>query len=248
MIVELAILDVPEILNYKINGDIFWRLGLTAIAGTLIGIEREGHGRAAGLRTTLLVSLAACIAMIISDSFYVESFTSPQSDPTGWHPDPARLAAGVLAGMGFLGAGVIIHQGNHLTRGVTTAATLWLVSILGLAFGAGSYWVGIIGTLASLLILMIVPYIESYIRNDWYSNLGVTFSVDLCTVQDIVACLLPLRIKVKGIDMDEDFEKRRCHVILHLRYKRVGSIAISDSITKALRDLKGVRRITFQDS
>lgn len=246
MIVELATLDVPEILKYKIHGDIFWRLGLTAIAGTLIGMEREGHGRAAGLRTTLLVSLAACIAMIISDSFYVESFTSPQSDPTGWHPDPARLAAGVLAGMGFLGAGVIIHQGNHLTRGVTTAATLWLVSILGLAFGAGSYWVGIIGTLASLLILMIVPHLESRIRNDWYSDLGVTFSIGQCTVEEIVKALHPLKITVKGIDLNEDLETQRCHAVLHLRYKRGNPLTISEVVTSAVRKLKGVVRISFE--
>jgi len=242
------ILDLPGFWKNGIDLDIGLRLLFSAVAGGLIGIERERHGRAAGLRTTLLVSFSSCIAMIISDSFYVDSFSSQQKDPSGWHPDPARLAAGVLAGMGFLGAGVIIRQGTHLIRGVTTAATLWLVSILGLAFGAGAYAVGIIGTLGSLLILLVIPYIESHIRNDWYSNLGVTFSVDLCSVQEIVACLLPLRIKVKGIEMDEDFEKRRCHVILHLRYKRVGSVAISDSVTKALRDLKGVRRITFQDS
>jgi len=246
MIVELATLELPEILNYKVNADIFWRLGLTAIAGTLIGMEREGHGRAAGLRTTLLVSLAACIAMIISDSFYVESFTSPQSDPTGWHPDPARLAAGVLAGMGFLGAGVIIHQGNHLTRGVTTAATLWLVSILGLAFGAGSYWVGIIGTLASLLILMIVPHLESRIRNDWYSDLGVTFSIGQCTVEEIVKALHPLKITVKGIDLNEDLETQRCHAVLHLRYKRGNPLTISEVVTSAVRKLKGVVRISFE--
>lgn len=246
MIVELATLELPEILKYKVNGDIFWRLGLTAIAGTLIGIEREGHGRAAGLRTTLLVSLAACIAMIISDSFYVESFTSPQSDPTGWHPDPARLAAGVLAGMGFLGAGVIIHQGNHLTRGVTTAATLWLVSILGLAFGAGSYWVGIIGTLASLLILMMVPHLESRIRNDWYSDLGVTFSIGQCTVEEIVKALQPLKITVKGIDLNEDLETQRCHAVLHLRYKRGSPLTISEVVTGAVRKLKGVVRISFE--
>jgi len=141
---------------------------------------------------------------------------------------------------------VIIHQGNHLTRGVTTAATLWLVSILGLAFGAGSYWVGIIGTLASLLILMMVPHLESRIRNDWYSDLGVTFSIGQCTVEEIVKALQPLKITVKGIDLNEDLETQRCHAVLHLRYKRGSPLTISEVVTGAVRKLKGVVRISFE--
>ena len=89
--------------------EILLRIGLTLAAGFILGIERERHGRAAGLRTTLLVSLSACAVMIISDSFYVKSLALIGSAPA-WHPDPARLAAGALSGMGFLGAGVIIRQ------------------------------------------------------------------------------------------------------------------------------------------
>lgn len=88
--------------------EILLRIGLTLVAGFILGIERERHGRAAGLRTTLLVSLSACAVMIISDSFYVKSLAIVGSEPA-WHPDPARLAAGALSGMGFLGAGVIIR-------------------------------------------------------------------------------------------------------------------------------------------
>src|SRR5436190_9433732 len=92
------IASVISSIDYFLEGitpEILIRVGLAALAGTLLGIERERHGRAAGLRTTLLVSMAACIAMIISDQFYRQSFAL-QNSASGWHPDPARLAAGVL--------------------------------------------------------------------------------------------------------------------------------------------------------
>src|SRR4051812_46537490 len=102
--------------------DLVLRLGAALVASAAIGLERESHGRAAGLRTTVLVGVAAAIAMGLSEAPYL----GVASSGTGtWRPDPMRLAAGVLTGMGFLGAGTIIKEGN-MVRGVTTAATLWL--------------------------------------------------------------------------------------------------------------------------
>ena len=228
-----------------LSAEILLRVGLSALAGGLLGIERERHGRAAGLRTTLLVSMASCIAMIISDEFYRDSFTGAGAAGT-WRPDPARLAAGVLAGMGFLGAGVIIRQSNHLIRGVTTAATLWFVTIIGLAFGAGAIGVGLVALACSILVLFLVPYFESFIKNDWYSDLGVSFASAECSADRIVQTLLPLGVKVKGIDIEEHLETGRCDATFHLRYKRRGVVAFSDTITGAVRALPGVIRISFQ--
>ncbi|MEO6063481.1 MAG: MgtC/SapB family protein, partial [Thermoflexales bacterium] len=144
------------------------RIGAAMVAGAVVGIERESHGRAAGLRTTILVSVAACIAMLISESLfgYVVGLS-----PTSF-PDPARLAQGVLSGMGFLGAGAIIRQGNRV-QGVTTAASLWYVSILGLAFGAGEWLIGAFGIIVVLIILGIMPRIEGRVKNDWYAVVTV---------------------------------------------------------------------------
>ncbi len=240
-----AMIDFPGFFTQGVTWEILIRLGLAASAGTLLGIEREKHGRAAGLRTTLLVCLAACIAMIISDAFYQNSFAL-QSDASGWHPDPARLAAGVLSGMGFLGAGVIIRQSNHMVRGVTTAATLWFVTIIGLAFGVGAIGVGLVATVCSILILVLIPYIESMIKNDWYSDLGVSFAPSACSVDVLVNALAPLGVKVKGIDIEEDLGKDHCQVTLHLRYKRKSMVAFTESITGAIREVPGVSRISFQ--
>jgi putative Mg2+ transporter-C (MgtC) family protein len=241
----MAAMDYREFFTQGVTVEILIRIGLAALAGTLLGIEREKHGRAAGLRTTLLVCLAACIAMIISDAFYRNSFVL-QSAASGWHPDPARLAAGVLSGMGFLGAGVIIRQSNHMVRGVTTAATLWFVTIIGLAFGVGAIGVGLVATVSSVLILVLIPHMESLIKNDWYSDLGVSFAPSVCSVDLLVKAIAPLGVKVKGIDIEEDLENDRCLATLHLRYKRKSMVAFTESIAGVIRVVPGVSGISFQ--
>lgn len=245
MLEKHVAIDFPGYFFEGITIEILLRIGLAAAAGTLLGIEREKHGRAAGLRTTLLVSLASCVAMILSDAFYEESFAQQNSNG-GWHPDPARLAAGVLAGMGFLGAGVIIRQSNHMVRGVTTAATIWFVTIIGIAFGAGAIGVGLLATVSSLMILSGIPYLESKIKIDWYSDLGVTFSPSRCEVDSLIQALSPLGVTVKGMDLEEDLENDRCDVVLHLRYKRAGAVDFATTLTGLIREVPGVFKVSIK--
>lgn len=240
-----ATLPFDRYFQQGLSEDVLMRIALAIAAGVLLGAERERHGRAAGLRTTLLVSLAACIAMIVSDGFYQNSVSDP-GDRGGWHPDPARLAAGILAGMGFLGAGVIVHERDHVVRGVTTAATLWFVSIIGLAFGAGVIGVGLVATVASLVILSLVPYLESRIRSDWYSDLGVTFDPELCSVREICNALKPLGVRVKAIDLDEDMASANNRVLLHLKYKRRELVSHSEQLVGVIRKLPGVRQVSLK--
>jgi putative Mg2+ transporter-C (MgtC) family protein len=238
--------DFPSSLWNGITPDILMRLGFSFAAGTVLGIERERHGRAAGLRTQLLVCLAACVAMILSDQFYQQSFER-QTAMGSWHPDPARMAAGTLAGMGFLGAGVILRQSTHIIRGVTTAATLWFVTMIGIAFGAGFFGLGILSTIVGILILSLFPYFEHRIKNDWYSDLGVTFSPSRCSVEVIVSAVTPLGVNVKGVEMVEDLSEHRCTATFHLKYKRRSTIGLSSRIFQSLRDLPGISRISFKE-
>src|SRR3954469_5511335 len=154
--------------------DLSLRLAAALLASATIGLERESHGRAAGLRTTILVGIAAAIAMALSEGPYLDV---AHSGTGTWRPDPMRLAAGVLTGMGFLGAGTIIKEGN-VVRGVTTAATLWLVAILGLAFGAGYSSLGAIGWGLAMFTLFALPRFEHLIKNDWYGSLKLVIAMD----------------------------------------------------------------------
>jgi len=113
------------------------KLVLAGLAGAVIGLEREKHGRPAGLRTNLLVALGACIMMIVSEAFQLK-YAGFDVD-SAVRLDPGRTAAQIVTGIGFIGAGVIIKEGITV-RGLTTAATLWLVAGVGMAFGMGLFY------------------------------------------------------------------------------------------------------------
>jgi putative Mg2+ transporter-C (MgtC) family protein len=137
--------------------EVFLRLALAAALGAAIGLERELREREAGLRTHLLVSLGSALFTIVSAYGFHAFLASGQSVVRA---DPTRIAAQIVTGIGFLGAGAIIRQGLSI-RGLTTAATLWVVAAVGLAAGAGYYSGAVITTalvLMALYPLRIVAY------------------------------------------------------------------------------------------
>lgn len=126
--------------------DLCLRLAMATLLGGLVGLERERLDRAAGLRTHALVAVASALIMIVS----TYGFPLP-ADGTQGSLDPSRIAAQVVSGIGFLGAGVIIFRDNSI-RGLTTAATLWAVAGVGLAAGGGLFAPAIVGTFFMLLV------------------------------------------------------------------------------------------------
>lgn len=127
-----------------------WPILGSILAGGVIGLEREWRGRAAGLRTHVLVSLASALLMLAAMSQADWAFRALPDENIV--TDPTRMAHGVLTGIGFLCAGVIFRTGFSI-HGLTTAASLWVTSALGLLFGAGLYELGILGTATTALIL-----------------------------------------------------------------------------------------------
>ncbi|MFH1798937.1 MAG: MgtC/SapB family protein [Candidatus Omnitrophota bacterium] len=134
------------------------RILVSAFLSALIGLERELHGCAAGLRTHILVSMGASLFMLIS--IHVAEVYGRFGDV-----DPSRIAAGVVTGIGFLGAGAIMRYGGSV-RGLTTAASIWAVSAIGLAVGAGMYEAAAITTFIGLVIL-ILSRLEEKIVLKW---------------------------------------------------------------------------------
>jgi len=133
------------------------RLIVAAVLGGLIGLEREQHGRSAGLRTHLLVALGAATAMVVSLHFSV--IYGLKDATTSIKVDPARVAYGVMGGIGFLGAGTIIQSGLGV-RGLTTAACLWCTAAIGLAAGFGMFVVAFLATVIVLFALVVLDYID----------------------------------------------------------------------------------------
>lgn len=169
------------------------RLLLSCILGGFIGYERESHHKAAGLRTHILVSIGSCLIMILSFKIYssVEGFTNA---------DPARLAAQVVSGIGFLGAGSIIKDGPTV-KGLTTAASLWVVAGVGLAVGSGYYMGALMTTGLVFLTLSILSRLED---KDYESlvYLFITTTDAPGQIGKIGLLLGKYDIKIKDIKMD----------------------------------------------
>ena len=132
------------------------RLLLTLILAGLIGLEREVHQRDAGLRTHILVALGSCLIMLTS--MYVFDIYKDKVTL-----DPARIAAGVITGIGFLGAGAIIREPERI-RGLTTAASLWVAAGIGLAVGIGFNKIAIYTTVLVLVVLHFFRFVEDSLK------------------------------------------------------------------------------------
>lgn len=128
--------------------ELVWRLLAAAVLGGVVGIEREATNHAAGLRTNMLVALGSCLFTILSIYGFPDS-------SGGVGRDPARLAAQIVSGIGFLGAGAVLQRRGSV-RGLTTAAGIWLVAAIGMAAGAGSYFLAILTTVVALIVLVVL--------------------------------------------------------------------------------------------
>lgn len=133
--------------------EVVFKLALAGILGGLIGLERESLSRPAGLRTYTLVCVGSTLAMIVSLDIYMQYYHTVNADP-------GRIAAQVVSGIGFLGAGTIMREGSTV-QGLTTAAGLWVVACIGLAVGAGLYMPAVATTVLILFVLIYFVRLES---------------------------------------------------------------------------------------
>ncbi len=154
--------------------DIITHLGVAAIAGGLIGFERTYHGRPAGFRTHTLVCMASSILMLVT--IYQKQWFSG-ADIETIRIDPTRMAQGVMTGIGFLGAGVIMKEGLSV-RGLTTAASIWMTAAIGVLAGVGFYGAVFIGTIFTLVVVLFFRWIEAIIPTLAYAHLTLRFRRD----------------------------------------------------------------------
>jgi putative Mg2+ transporter-C (MgtC) family protein len=161
--------------------DIVLRLLCTAVAGFVLGFDRGEHGRPAGLRTSMLVAMAACVAMIQANLLMPTNGKAPDSFVV---LDLMRLPLGILSGMGFIGAGAIVRRDN-IVPGVTTAATLWFITVMGLCFGGGQFVLGSSSLVAAFIILSGLRRFEKHLRQDRHATLTVTMAGQKARPQEV---------------------------------------------------------------
>lgn len=162
------------------------RILLACASGFLIGINRDEQGHPAGIRTTMLVCLAAALAMLQVNLLLPLAGKLPNSFVV---MDLMRLPLGILSGIGFIGGGVILKRDQAIS-GVTTAATMWTVTVLGLLFGGGNLYLGIAGTVIAFIILSALKPIERKLPRERRGSLQVSLSPDSSTEDDLRQVLL----------------------------------------------------------
>jgi putative Mg2+ transporter-C (MgtC) family protein len=173
--------------------DIVIRLALTMLAGAIIGFNRGARGHAAGFRTTILVGLAASVAMIQANILLpMEGKTSN----TFAVMDVMRLPLGVLTGVGFIGGGAILKKGDLVT-GVTTAATLWLMTIIGLCLGGGQLALGSVATVLGVTTLWLLKWVDLVIPRQHHAALTITCDAQWDVVEGLTELVRPLHYQAR---------------------------------------------------
>jgi putative Mg2+ transporter-C (MgtC) family protein len=147
------------------------RIAAALLAGALIGFERSFHGRPAGFRTHSLVCIASALLMLVT---VYQSAWMTSVPLEAIRTDPTRMAQGIMTGIGFLGAGVIFKEGLSV-RGLTTAASIWITSAIGILVGVGFYVPAVAGTVATLLILSVFRRVEMMLPSEFYAHFTVKF-------------------------------------------------------------------------
>ena len=215
---------------------IVFRLVLSAILSGIVGFEREFHGRAAGFRTHILLCVGSALIMLTSIHIF-DVYSARVAI------DPARLAAGVVTGIGFMGAGTIMRY-KASVRGLTTATSLWVVAGIGLAVGSGLYFGAIITTIIAVIALMFFSRLEHVmIRKNWYKTIVIETKDSLEQLKKIREALSEYGSEIN--DLEADRSKDGTHMILKFGLKLTTNLYNAQLIEEIAR-LEGVKSVKWE--
>jgi putative Mg2+ transporter-C (MgtC) family protein len=188
--------------------DAFLRLAVALVLSGIIGFEREVANRPAGFRTHVLVGVGSTLIMIVS--------LRMSSVIQGVSADPGRIAAQVVSGIGFLGAGTILREGATI-RGLTTAASLWVSSAIGLAVGAGLFWESCVATGIVIVALVALSWVERVLLSRRLSAITVLMDDKPGQIGRVATSLGTRNINIKSIDVAETGDGQRLAVRFYVR-------------------------------
>jgi len=205
------------------------RLGMALVAGGLIGLEREVRRQAAGLRTHILICIGACLLMLLS-IWIPQAFGLEKGDP-------GRIAAQVVSGIGFLGAGAFIKIGNNI-KGLTTAASIWVVAAIGLAIGAGMYGPAGIALGAALLVLTVLDSVERrFFPADRMKLLQIWYDESTADRARIGQVLEAHKISLHSVDAFQAVTKKQTRINMLVR------VPLDADIEKLFKELRGTGKV-----
>jgi putative Mg2+ transporter-C (MgtC) family protein len=210
------------------------RLGLSLLLGAAVGLNREYKRKPAGIRTHVLISVGSTLFMLVS--IYVPILSGGG--------DLTRIAAQVVSGVGFLGAGVIMRQGLNV-KGLNTAASIWIVAAIGLAVGAGMYVVSVLTTAAALFTLVILDWVEKrFFSGDRQKVLLLSLKSTRFDIDDVNAILSAHGIEASDVDLVRSIQKKETQVRMLIGIPRNVRI---ETLTRELGKLKDVVKIGFEN-
>jgi putative Mg2+ transporter-C (MgtC) family protein len=212
------------------------RLILTLIAGGLLGAERSKTGHAAGLRTTLLVTLAASIAMIQMNLLIA---TNGKPSDSYAVMDLMRLPLGILTGVGFIGAGAIVRK-NELTLGLTTAATMWFATVVGLCLGGGQLILGSISTVIGFGVLWGLRFLERRVERYQLAELKITLHGDGLQTDELRKRLVAAGFHLKSLSFTDNIQEHRRKIDCEVRWPSLHEGLEVPPILAELESLQGI--------
>jgi len=216
---------------------IILRVLVGAALGAVIGFERERHDQPAGLRTHMILVIGATLAMVLSVNLgYL--FARP-----GTPADPARLAAQVISGIGFLGAGAILRYG-FTVKGLTTATSMWTMAIVGMAVGAGYYLIGVLATGLMLVVLALLNVFENrFVRTSVSRFITIETDYHKGVVKSVRHIIQQLSDNLVSFNIQKHFKNKRLRIQVVARISRDQAL---EEIIEALSDIDGVRNLKVE--
>jgi putative Mg2+ transporter-C (MgtC) family protein len=222
--------------------DVTIRLALTVFAGVCVGINRGEHGQPAGMRTTILVCLAAAVSMIQAN--FLLSMVGKASD-SFIVLDLMRLPLGILSGMGFIGAGAILRRGSMVT-GVTTAATLWYVTVMGLCFGGGQLGLGLVMLVLAIVVLSALRWFEELLKQDCRGVLRLRIEQDALSEDEVRGLLTGAGLRVRSCAVRYDRQAQRHYLRCDLRWRGHVYDTRTPDVIERLAQHEGVSRLYWK--
>jgi len=213
--------------------DFLIRIALAGVLGGLIGIERQLRAKEAGLRTHVLVGIGSAMFMIVSKYGFADLLALSHVSF-----DPSRVAAQVVSGMGFLGAGTIIIQ-KQVVKGLTTAAGLWVTAAIGLVIGSGLYEIGIYGAILTLIVLEVFRQISNRLIGHHHL---IEIRLAPQSVPAVLIALQKMRIRPGHIKVNqrEDGDDSKCELVMDVVLKPKQSV---DKVYEGIMTVQGIKRI-----
>ncbi len=214
-----------------------FQLLLATALGALVGLEREVHGRPAGLRTHILVCLGAALIIVAFENLKL-SLISSGDDILAM--DPARAAAGVITGIGFLGAGTILKGKDHVV-GLTTAASIWVVAAIGITTGLGEYFLATTATILVLFALFVLHKID--IKSEHYGEIFLTGKGGVAFYENSRKQIAQMGFRIKGYHIEAISKEGDMKVRFLVKYKEA---EMGSNIIEQLFKVEGIDAVSWE--